>query len=64
MIQITRMVTVAFAHALLISLVFRVVLIVALVVVLEEWSSHGRGRTSTDSHRHTRGYRENPGTLS
>jgi len=63
MVKIMRMVTLAFAHALLVSFVFRVVLFVVLVVVLEEWSSHGLGRTSTDSHSHTCRYRENPGTL-
>src|SRR5580698_2620212 len=59
-IQIVRMVTLAFVHALLVSFVFRVVRFV--VLVLEEWSCHGLDRASTDSH--PRRYRENPGAES
>ena len=57
MVQLMRMVTLAFAHALLVSLVFRVILVVIL-----EWSCHGLRRASTDNH--ARRNRENQSTAS
>jgi hypothetical protein len=51
-IPVTRVVILAFAHPLLVSFVFRIVLVVILVMVLQNWSRHGLCRASADTHTH------------
>jgi hypothetical protein len=57
-VQLTRMVGLAFAHTLLVCFVFRVI----LFVVLEKWSSHSLYRAATDTNTHR--YCDNPDTMS
>jgi hypothetical protein len=58
-VQVMRMVTLSFAHTLLVSFVLRV--IGALALVLKKWGGHGLDRASRETD--TRRYRENAGTV-
>jgi hypothetical protein len=40
-VTVMRVVILAFAHPLLVSFVFRIVLVVILIMVLQNWSRHG-----------------------
>jgi hypothetical protein len=57
-VPVMRTVILAFAHTLLVCLVFRII----LFVVLEEWSRHGLHHASSDTQTHH--YRQNPDATS
>ena len=51
-VPVMRVVILAFADPLLVSFVFRIVLVVILVMVLQNWSRDGLCRASTNTQTH------------